>query len=313
MSLCVRAVAVPASLSPVRALWERWALPTWGVAIAVYASFVLLTLKFQVLPQWFTVPSLAFVLTWHGSLQHETIHNHPTRWHGVNIALGWTPLALWLPYAIYRETHLRHHRAGRDDLTHPEHDPESYYAAAGTLASCPPIHRATLRFNRTLAGRLVLGPAIVVLRLWHRELFRRSDRHRVNLWLRHGAGVAIVLGWVGGVCGISLPLYALAVVYPSISLALLRSFVEHRAASDPQHRTAVVEAHPFWALLFLNNQLHVVHHLRPEAPWYELPRVWRDLAPATEIAPGLLFRGGYAEIVHKYLFRPFISVEHPGA
>jgi fatty acid desaturase len=175
---------------------------------------------------------LAFVLTWHGSLQHETIHRHPTRWRPVNTALGWAPLALWLPYAIYRETHLRHHAASRRDLTHPGHDPESHYVVDGTLARCGPIRRAALRLNRTLAGRLVLGPAVVVLRLWHGELFRHSDRRRVNLWLRHAAGVAIVLGWVDGVCGISPLLYALAVIYPSISLALLRSFAEHRAEPD---------------------------------------------------------------------------------
>ena len=301
------------SAFPDSPLWRRWALPTWSVAIGIYGSFLLLTWNFQALPLWLGAPSLALVLTWHGSLQHETIHGHLTRWRAVNTALGWAPLALWLPYAIYRETHLRHHGAGRRDLTHPGHDPESHYVSASALARIGPVGRVALQLNCTLAGRLVIGPAIAVLRLWHSELFRRSDRHQVNLWLRHAAGVALVLVWVTGVCGISLLFYALAVVYPSVSLALLRSFAEHRAASAPPHRTAIVEAHPFWALLFLNNQLHLVHHQRPDLPWYELPRACRVLAPETEVGPGLLFRGGYAEIMRRYLFRPFISVEHPGA
>jgi fatty acid desaturase len=307
-------MAVPTTASsPEQSFGQRWALPTWGVAIAIYGSFLLLTWGFSALPPWLAIPGLTLVLTWHGSLQHETIHGHPTRRRGVNTALGWAPLALWLPYAIYRETHLRHHRAGRRDLTHPGHDPESHYLSAPALARIGLVGRAALRLNCTLAGRLVLGPAIAVLRLWHSELFRSSDRHQVNLWLRHAAGVALVLAWVKGVCGISPLLYALAVVYPSVSLALLRSFAEHRAASAPPHRTAIVEAHPFWALLFLNNHLHLVHHQRPDLPWYELPRAWRALAPAMEIGPGLLFRGGYAEVMRRYLFRPFISVEHPGA
>lgn len=294
-------------------LWQRWTLPTWGVAIAIYGSFLLLTWHFSMLPPWLAIPCLVLILTWHGSLQHETIHGHPTPWRGVNTVLGGTPLALWLPYAIYRETHLRHHAAGRRGLTYPGHDPESHYFSALALARIGPIGRVALQLNCTLAGRLVLGPAICVLRLWHSELFRPSTRDQVNLWLRHAAGVALVLSWVSGVCRISPLLYALAVIYPSISLALLRSFVEHRAASDSRHRTAIVEPHPFWALLFLNNQLHLAHHTSPQLPWYELPQAWREMAPSAEIGTGLRFRGGYAEIARKYLFRPFISVEHPRA
>jgi fatty acid desaturase len=130
--------------------------------------------------------------------------------------------------------------------------------------------------------------------------------------MRHLIGVAVVLSWAIGVCGISLPLYLGAIVYPSVSLALLRSFAEHRAAPDPRHRTAIVEAHPFWALLFLNNQLHFVHHAAPILPWYALPRAWRDMKPSAVVGPGLVFSGGYHEVARKYLFRPFIPVEHPG-
>jgi fatty acid desaturase len=138
------------------------------------------------------------------------------------------------------------------------------------------------------------------------------DRHRLGIWVRHAIAVTIVLGWVVGVCGIPALLYLGAVIYPSISLSLLRSFAEHRAAPEPDHRTAIVEAHPVWALLFLNNQLHLVHHARPHLPWYDLPRAWREMASCAEIGPGLLFRGGYGEVARRYLFRPFTTAEHPG-
>ena len=59
------------------------------------------------------------------SLQHEIIHNHPTRWRRLNRALGTWPLVLWLPFEIYRRTHLQHHNDNR--LTDPLEDPESYY------------------------------------------------------------------------------------------------------------------------------------------------------------------------------------------
>jgi fatty acid desaturase len=294
-----------------RPIWQRLALPTWGVVAATYVGFLLLTWNFMALPLWLAAAALTLVLAWQGSLQHETIHGQPTRWRGINTALGWAPLALWLPYAVYRDTHLRHHATGRRNLTDPRHDPESHYVLLGTLVGSGPIRRVVLQLNCTLGGRLLLGPAIVVLRLWAAELHRLSDRRRLGIWVRHLAVVGFMLSWIVGVCKIPPLVYVAAVVYPSISLSLLRSFAEHHAASEPHHRTAVVNAHPFWALLFLNNQLHFVHHARPDLAWYQLPRAWRELAASVDIAPGLLFLGGYAEVVRRYLFRPFITVEHP--
>jgi fatty acid desaturase len=301
---------MPTQHLPPRPRWYRWGLPTWGVAAAVHSGFLLVTWNFQTLPLWLAAPLAALLLAWHGSLQHETIHGHPTRFKSVNTAIGAVPLALWLPYALYRESHLRHH-ADPSSLTLPGRDPESHYLAAGARNSMRLASYVVRRLNCTLAGRLILGPTIIVLRLWASEFRRPMDGWRAGVWIRHVIGVAIMLSWVIGVCGISLPLYLGAMVYPSISLALLRSFAEHRAASHPRHRTAIVEAHPFWALLFLNNQLHFVHHAEPILPWYALPRAWRDMKPSSIIGPGLVFSGGYREVARKYLFRPFIPVEHP--
>jgi fatty acid desaturase len=298
---------MPALSPPCRPAWYRWELPTWGVVAAVYGGFLLVTWNFQRFPLWLAAPLGCLLVAWHGSLQHETIHGHPTRLKFVNTAIGAVPLGLWLPYALYRESHLRHHAEVRS-LTLPGSDPESHYLSARPRSSM----RVVMQLNCTLAGRLILGPAITMLRLWASECRGMADRRRTGVWLRHVIGVAIVLAWVVGVCGIPLPLYGVAIVYPSVSLALLRSFVEHRAAPDPRYRTAIVETHPVWALLFLNNQLHLVHHAKPHLPWYDLPRAWREMKPFARIGSGLLFAGGYREIARKFLFRPFISVEHPG-
>jgi fatty acid desaturase len=74
-----------------------------------------------------------------------------------------------------------------------------------------------------------------------------------------------------------------------------------------------VEAHPLWALLFLNDNLHIAHHARRTLPWYDLPRLWRQLRPAAASRPGLLFSGGYGEVVRRHLFRPADTAEHPRA
>jgi fatty acid desaturase len=245
------------------------------------------------------------LLTWYGSLQHETIHGHPTSSKRVNALLGALPLSLWVPYAVYRETHLRHHRHRGRYLTHVEHDPESFYLSADALAGAGRLKRSLYAANCTLAGRLLLGPAIAVATFWAGEWRKvlSGERRRLRIWLRHVAAVGLVLAWITWVCHLSVIVYVALVVYPSIALTQLRSFVEHRSHVDPSRRTWVVEAHPLWALLYLNNNLHISHHANPRLPCYQLPDAWRQVRDPA-LAQGLVFEGGYREVALKYLFRP---------
>ena len=287
---------------------EDWR--TLSVAIIILGGFALWSLYFAVLPLWLAAPIGSLLLTWYGSLQHETIHGHPTRSRRVNTALGGLPLSLWVPYAIYRKTHIQHHRHSGRRLTEVDHDPESFYLPPGHLAKVGPVRRAILQANCTLFGRILLGPAIALVSFWGAEARGvRFDKCGRRIWLGHALGVAGVLTWVCVVCHVPVLVYLLLVVYPSISLTHLRSFAEHRADDHSQLRTNVVEAHSFWALIFLNNNLHVAHHAHPHVPWYELPRVWREMQHSRPGA-GRIF-SGYSEVARQYLFRPFITAEHP--
>lgn len=290
-----------------------WEWPTLVVAAAIYGGFALLTWNWSNLPLWVAAPLGAVLVAWHGSLQHETIHGHPTPSALLNGLIGAPPLALWLPYALYRETHLGHHLNQGRDLTDPVLDPESHYLQGGALSGIGRVRSGLLRWHNTLGGRLIIGPSLVIGRCWCvavRHL--RSDRHHRRLWLRHGLVLAPLLVWIVGVCRIPLADYAALVVYPAIALGLIRSFTEHRVAPDPLDRTAVVEAGRFWSLLFLNNNLHVVHHRQPGLPWYRIPAAWQTLRGQIRIDGNLLFREGYAEIFFRYLLRSAGPVEHPG-
>jgi len=295
---------------------RRWRVegPTIGVAAAVYCGFLVITWFFNDLPLMIAAPVAALLLAWQSSLQHETIHGHPTGSRRINTLFGWPPLSLWLPYEVYRETHLRYHRCKGARLTRPEEDPESHYLPAGRLAASGWAGRAIFHFNRTLLGRLTLGPAIAIRRFWGAELrrVRARDLRRIWIWARHIASVAIVLAWVTGVCHISPAVYALAVVYPSISLNQLRSFAEHRSHADPKLRTNVVETGWAFSLLFLNNNLHIAHHAKPSMPWYRLPRAWREMRPEasrtrTAVSPG------YRHLFRSYWLRPITAGEYPFA
>lgn len=290
---------------------RRADLLTLAVAVVILGGYLLWTLYFTALPLWLAAPLGSILLTWYGSLQHETIHGHPTSSRRINTLLGSLPLSLWVPYAIYRATHIRHHRHSGRRLTEVGHDPESFYLPPGHLSRVGRMQRLLLMANCTLAGRIVLGPAISIATFWASEARQlRVDRRHRLIWCRHALGVGVVLAWTVGVCNVPLVEYVLLVVYPSISLTHLRSFAEHRADDHSHLRTNVVEASPLWGLIFLNNNLHVAHHAHPYVAWHELPRLWRRMR-GSQPGAGLVFKDGYREVFRKYLFRAFITPEHP--
>jgi fatty acid desaturase len=290
----------------------RFELPTLAVALAIYGGYLALTWFYADLPLWFSAPAVAVLLAWYSSLQHETIHNHPTPYKRLNALVASVPLSLWIPYGIYRDTHLLHHQNRGRHLTDPKLDPESFYLEHGTAARRNRVLRAVYRANTTLAGRMLFGPFLAAYAFWAPQVveLKAGDHSRAAIWARHVLGVAAVLVWVVGICHIPAWVYLTLMVYPSVSLGQLRSFAEHRAHADPHQRTTVVEAHPLLALIFLNNNLHIAHHAYPKLPWYRLPETWRQMR-RSKGGVGLVFAGGYGEIVRGYLFRPVISLEHP--
>ncbi len=304
-------------MSPAIVDRRRVEWPTLFVALTIFGGYLVLSWQFERLPLWFAAPCLSVLISWYGSLQHETIHGHPTASRRINSWLGGVPFSLWIPYPIYRETHLIHHRYRGRILTDPVNDPESYYLAPGTYARLDPLRQALFRANDTLLGRLTVGPLLTASRFFASEAQRiahREYRH-LSVWLWHLVGVALVLTWIVAVCRIPLLTYVGLVVYPSISLSMVRSFAEHRADGDSQLRTSVVESSRFWGLLFLYNNLHIVHHARPRMPWYALPIEWTRMQGSALAVhadqAGMVFHGGYLEVFHRFLLRPIISVEHP--
>ncbi len=291
--------------------WRRWEAPTWLVIIAVYGCWLALTYHATSLPWWILVPAGGWVVCWHGSLQHEAVHRHPTRSDRINGVIAWPPLALWMPYAIYRETHLAHH--GCPVLTDPLEDTESFYVREASWKRMSRTHRAVLSFNNTLLGRLAIGPALVAGTHWRAELRRiaSGDFTHAGIWIRHAAGVGLVLAWVTFVCDLPAWQYAAFFAYPGLSLTLLRSYAEHQPASDRKQRTAIVIGGPLSGLLYLNNNLHVVHHAHPGLAWYAIPDEFcggRDIY--TSQTGGNVY-AGYPTILCRFLLHARDHPVHP--
>ena len=295
----------------IAALALRYEAPTWALAVTIYIGWLTLTFWWRSLPVWIVVPAGAWLCAWHMSLQHELMHGHPTRNARINDGLAWPPLNLWLPYALYREQHLLHHRS--EYLTDPLEDPESTYLSPAAWANASPARRWLLCACNTLIGRLLLGPPRAFAGFWLRQAQLARTQARGQIWLGHAVGVAVVLLWVHGVCGIGFWSYVMCFVYPGTALILVRSLAEHRAALRPEDRTAVVENAGLLSLLFLNNNLHVLHHVRPAIPWYELPEQWRQARLELLGSRGGPVYRGYWDVAARYAFRPQHPGPHPAA
>jgi fatty acid desaturase len=167
--------------------------------------------------------------------------------------------------------------------------------------------------QNTFFGRLLVGPAWIIGRFlyfqWRALAAGIPGTRRV--WGPHLLAAAGVLVWVWGVCGIDPLIYVAFVVYPAASLMLVRSFAEHRAAEGVRERIAIVENAPVFGLLFLNNNLHLVHHAWPDMAWWRIPRVYRRFREQFVQANGGLVYDGYWDVARRFWMTPHDKVLHP--
>ncbi|WP_048647924.1 fatty acid desaturase [Nitratireductor soli] len=285
----------------------------WPTFILVFACYGLwLAAGCLLWPQWplAAMALLTITVALQSSLMHECLHGHPTRSARFNEALVFLPVGLVYPYRRFKALHLRHHADER--LTDPFEDPESYYKALWHYEELPRWAQAVLTVNNTMIGRFVLGPLIMNIGFVASEakLIGQGDRSVRKAWILHLAGLAIVMPLIA--YGFSMPLwlYVLVPAWLGQSLISVRTFAEHQWSERPDGRTIIVERSPL-ALLFLNNNLHLVHHKMPTAPWYRLPALFR-----ARRRHWLEMNGGYAyphywAMLKDFAFRAKEPVPHP--
>ncbi|PIV72638.1 MAG: fatty acid desaturase [Rhodobacteraceae bacterium CG17_big_fil_post_rev_8_21_14_2_50_65_11] len=258
------------------------------------------------LPLAIGVTMLAIVLQ--SSLQHEVIHGHPFPGRR-GAALVYASLNLCIPYGRFRDTHLSHHLDST--LTDPYDDPESNYLDPAVWRRLASPLRAVMQINNTLLGRMLLGPLIGQLRFMADDLrqIRAGNRRVLLSWLEHIAALAAIL-WIVALS--PMPVWAyLVAAYAALSILKIRTFLEHRAHETARGRTVIIEDRGLLAFLFLNNNLHVVHHMHPRTPWYRLPQLYlanRETYLARN--EGYRFRS-YGEIFRRYLLSAKDPVPHP--
>lgn len=305
--------AIPSADSP-QAHGPRAPLPavewiTLGLIGATYLLWLLGTTWLADLWLPLGIAAVGLATAQFSSLQHEALHGHPFRDERLNEAAVFPALTLTVPYRRFRATHLAHHHD--PVLTDPYDDPESNYLDPAVWARLSRPVRLLLRANNTLLGRMTLGPLIGTVTWLAGEwrLLREGDRAVRHAWILHLIGLAPVVAWL---VWVGFPLWAWAVsVWIGHALLKVRTFLEHRAHEAPRARTVVIEDRGPLALLFLNNNLHAVHHMHPQVPWYRLRALYaaqRDHYLRRN--EGYRYES-YAEIFRRHLLRPKDPVAHP--
>lgn len=283
--------------------------PTVALIAACYAVWLLgATLLWQVSPL-LSLVVVTLALTLHSSLMHEAAHGHPTRNPLVNELLVGLPIGLVWPYRRFKTLHLRHHADER--LTDPFDDPESYYRALWQYQALPRSLKVLLAVNNTMVGRMVLGPALstIGLLLADGKALAGNDGRVRRAWRNHAIGFAILLPVLLFV--IEMPLWAyLLAAYLGQSVISIRTFAEHQWSERPDGRTIIVERSPL-SLLFLNNNLHLVHHKLPQIAWYRLPALFREQRAEWISLNGGYVYSGYFALLRDFAFRAKEQVVHP--
>ena len=264
---------------------------------------------------WPSYPALALaVLTLtvalQSSLMHEILHGHPTRNARVNEAFVFLPIGLVWPYRRFKWIHLRHHADER--LTDPLDDPESYYQALWHHEELPRWMRLLLEVNNTMVGRFIIGPwmSCVGFIIAEAKAAVEGDRAVRQAWTLHLLGAAVVLPVVAYGFGMPIWLYVLVPVWLGQSIISIRTFAEHQWSEHPEGRTIIVERSPL-SFLFLNNNLHFVHHKVPTVAWYKLPRLFRERREEwVKMNHGYVLPN-YLALLKSYAFRAKEPVVHP--
>lgn len=283
---------------------------TLGLIVLTYAVWALATVWLAALWLPLAIVATALAMALHSSLSHEVLHGHPTQNQWLNEALVFVAIGLFIPYIRFRDTHLAHHID--DNLTDPYDDPETNYMDPAVWAKMSPVMQTVLRFNNTLLGRLLIGPVVAQLNFMGADwrLIRAGQSGVAAAWVWYFVGIVPVALWLAYVAQMPLWAYVLA-AYIGLSILKIRTFLEHRAYAQVKGRTVVIEDQGWLAFMFLNNNFHLVHHLHPRMPWYELPRMYFD-DPDRFLSQNDGYRyASYGEVFKRYLLKAKDQVPHP--
>ena len=272
----------------------------WLFLLGILSNYSILLSVFLLIP----------VLTLHSSLQHECIHGRPFSRRSLNDPVIGMPLGLFIPYLRFKDVHLEHRQNA--SICDPFDDPESWYVSQDFWHRLAGPVKGLFQVNNTLAGRMMLGPAISMLRLLISDCRAIADGNRRILlaWALHALFGGVVIGLVLQLS--VLPVWAYLVsCYFGFSLLMVRTYLEHQAEESVRGQSVIIEDRGPFSMLFLNNNLHAVHHAYPAVAWHQLPSLYRRRRERfLAMNKGYRF-SSYGEVFRRFAFRRKEPVVYP--
>ena len=284
--------------------------PTLILTLCVYGAYAFGA--FVVLPVSLVLGMLIMVIAGvlHSSLTHEVLHGHPFKSAIANALLVFPALIIFIPYLRFKDTHLEHHRDER--LTDPYDDPETNFMDPQVWDQLPKWRQSLHQFNNTLLGRMFVGPILSQIAFMRADLrlILAGDRRVALGWFLHVPSLIVAYVMVVMVADVRIWLWVLA-AYLSMAILKIRTYLEHRVHDHPRGRSVVVEDRGLLSFLFLNNNLHSVHHAHPSVPWYALPRLFASKRDRFLTMNDGYHFGCYGEVIRKFAINRKDPVAHP--
>ena len=241
-----------------------------------------------------------------GILMHEALHGNLFQSARLN---RWATFAFGVPAffsgTAYKVAHLNHHRQTRTKRDQDE---------ISNLCKTPAQYRAifyALFFAATFMYLFTVLPRTAIQIGTYRE--------RCAIALEYTAIVMICSGviiWGAGAGHANWLLwYWILPVQVAMFLSNIRGLSEHLCTSMAHvlEKTRTVRSNGLVSFLMLNLNYHLEHHLFPGVPWYNLPKVHKELQPLYAGARPFVERS-YTRYALKALFRgPFHEIRDSGA
>ncbi len=217
----------------------------------------------RIMPLWAGCLINGFAAYYLFSVVHDSSHNALSRHKWLNEALGRIGLVYFAPLApmdVARYIHMSHHRFAND----PERDPDAY---SHKLDWWFPLR--WLNFDYYYAK-------------WFFQRggdFARRKYGAVALYAAFILGSCAAIIWAG--YGLELlMLWFLPTRISSFLFVLVFSFLTHQPfethGRDNEYRATALRlgADWFWGPLMTNHNYHLIHHLYPNAPFYNYRKIW---------------------------------------
>lgn len=262
-----------------------WPTIVLACAVPLGAWSIIVLGAAHMLPLWLCTLLLAPLSYAHYSIVHECVHGNifpkATSFRWLHEVFGWVgAIGIAQTYPLLKRTHLLHHTH-----TNTDDDPD-IFVKGGILE---------------LFGKWVSVSVLSLLPIWITQHFLDVlRRYFATLEPQGRAGTYIVTS----LYALSLPMAVwggwfaewtmLWFIPTRLGLLLLNIFFQWIAhypfeRTERYHNTNMFQW-PGAALMTLNQNLHLVHHLWPSVPFYNYPPLFRALHP-TLLAKGIRFAG----------------------